>query len=280
MSSINNLTDIWSVYSKSLIKESTKTSSPKTRGSVKGMGMKPGKGAVRLDSDDADDIQNKETSDITKVDGYQEPIDPKMMNKKQKEDNLYEPDKFSSENFDEKTVKTYRTTINNNMKTFDRLFEDVMGDQDMEELDALGIDAEAENDDNGESDEITLTLDRETAQMLCDMITAQLDEGEDEGEDEDGDEFNAFDGEEAEEDDDEELEEATELKEVPSSAGHSLTSRKNTVGNVRASGGKAHGQVKTTVDGKGKPLADGKGKLTGKQNKVKGKAGSQGDLFA
>ena len=81
-------------------------------------------------------------------------------------------------------------------------------------------------------------------------------------------------------DEDETVDEATELKEVPSSAGHKLTSRHNTVGSVRASGGKAHGQVKSTVDGKGKPLADGKGKLTSKNNKVGGtKTGSTGGSF-
>ena len=74
---------------------------------------------------------------------------------------------------------------------FDKLFEDVMGDQDVEELDALGIDTDDEVNDVEETDEVTLTLDRDMAQQLCDLIQAQLggeeeldDEGDDEGDDE------------------------------------------------------------------------------------------------
>jgi len=278
MSRKNNLTDIWNVYSNSIIKESTKEASPCMRGGIKSFGTKPGKGPVSVDSKAATDIQNKKTSDITEVDGYQEPIDPKTMSKKKKKDNLYTPGKFSSQKFDEKVEKTYKDSININMKSvFDKLFEDVMGDQDMEELDALGIDTDDEVSDVEETDEVTLTLDRETAQKLHDVLMAQLggeDELEDEDEGEEGDEdeeggFNAFG-------------EATELKEVPSSAGHSLTSRKNTVGSVRASGGKASADVKIKVDANGKPLPDAAGhKLTSKQNKVHStKTGKTGDLFA
>lgn len=272
MSRKNNLTDIWNVYSNSIIKESTKEASPCMRGGIKSFGTKPGKGPVSVDSKAATDIQNKKTSDITEVDGYQEPIDPKTMSKKKKKDNLYTPGKFSSEKFDEKVEKTYKDSININMKSvFDKLFEDVMGDQDMEELDALGIDTDDEVSDVEETDEVTLTLDRETAQKLHDMLMAQLG-GEDEGEDEDGGEEGGFDA----------FGEATELKEVPSSAGHSLTSRKNTVGSVRASGGKASADVKIKVDANGKPLPDAAGhKLTSKQNKVHStKTGKTGDLFA
>ena len=112
--------------------------------------------------------------------------------------------------------------------------------------------------------------------MLMDQLSDE-DEGEDEGEDG----FDAFEEAEEDEDEDETVDEATELKEVPNSAGHSLTSRKNTVGTVRASGGKAQGQVKTSVDGKGKPLADSAGhKLQSKKAVVSGKAGKTGDLFA
>ena len=102
-------------------------------------------------------------------------------------------------------------------------------------------------------------------------------EDEDEGEDEDG--FDAF--EEAEEDEDETVDEATELKEVPDSAGHSLTGRKNTVGTVRASGGKAQGSLKKVGNGEGHDLPDSAGhKLQSKKAVVSGKAGKTGDLFA
>ena len=54
--------------------------------------------------------------------------------------------------------------------TFDKLFESVMSEDDQNELEALGIDAGDEGDaEVEETDEITLTLDRETAQsfMIC-----------------------------------------------------------------------------------------------------------------
>jgi hypothetical protein len=277
MSRKNNLTDIWNVYSNNIIKESTKEASPCMRGGIKSFGTKPGKGPVSTDSKAATDIQNKKTSDTTEVDGYEEPIDPKTMSKKKKKGNLYSPGKFSSEKFDEKVEKTYKDNININMKSvFDKLFEDVMGDQDMEELDALGIDTDDEANDVEETDEVTLTLDRETAQKLHDMLMTQLegedeDEGEDDGEVEDG--FEDF---------EDTVDEATDLKEVPDSAGQSLMSRKNTVGSVRASGGKASADVKIKVDANGKPLPDAAGhKLTSKKNKVHSKkTGSTGDLFA
>ena len=281
MSRKNNLTEIWNVYADSIIKEA-KTTRP-IDGGYKKMSTKPGPGAVELDSKEAKKIQHTgnegTTEPVYEIDGVHEPIDPKK--KKDDKENLYEPEKYSSEKFDKKVEKTYREGININMKsTFDKFFENVMGDESIEELDALGIDAE--ETDAEETDEITLTLDRAMAQQLCDLIQAQLGEVEDDDageEDYEGEEgFNSFD--EAEEDEDETVDEATEMKEVPSSAGHKLTSKQNKVGSVKASGGKAHGQVKSTVDGKGKPLADGKGKLTSKNNKVGGtKTGSTGGSF-
>ena len=260
----NTLTDIWDAYTNVIISENA-TTKHKT---------KPGAGAVDLNSDDSKKIQNVDTSGPANAE-LADMIDPK---KSKKKDELYDSENFSSQNYDKKVGKKIKEAINNNMKsTFDKLFESVMNEEDQNELEALGIDAGDEGDvEVEETDEITLTLDRETAQKLHDMLMDQLSD-EDEGEDEGG--FEAFGAEEAEEDDDDEdtVDEATELKEVPASAGHSLTSRKNTVGNVKASKGKAHGQVKTTVDGKGKPLADGKGKLTSKQNKV---TNQTGDLFA
>ena len=89
---------------------------------------------------------------------------------------------------------------------------------------------------------------------------------------------------EAEEDEDEDedtVDEATEMHEVPSSAGHKLQSKQNKVGNVRASGGKATGNLKKVSNGAGQDLPDSAGhKLTSKKNVVAGKAGKAGDLFA
>ena len=266
----NTLTEIWDTYSTNILSENV----PGEKAAK--FGTKPGKGPADLNSDKNKKFQNGKSTGPDNAEGFEEPIDPK---KSKKKDELYDSGKFSSQIYDEKVGKKIKESINNNMKsTFDKLFESVMSEEDQNELEALGIDAGDDGDvEVEETDEITLTLDRETAQKLHDMLMDQLSD-EDEGEDEGG--FEAFGAEEAEEDDDdddEELEEATELKEVPASAGHSLTSRKITVGNVKTSKGKAHGQVNTTVDGKGKALADGKGKLTSKQNKVNNQTG---DLFA
>ena len=265
----NTLTEIWDTYSTKILSENV----PGEKAAK--FGTKPGKGATDLNSNKNKKLQNDKSTGPDNVEGLKEPIDPK---KSKKKDELYNSENFSSQNYDEKVGKKIKESINNNMKsTFDKLFESVMNEEDQNELEALGIDAGDEGDvEVEETDEITLTLDRETAQKLHDMLMDQLSD-EDEGEDEGG--FEAFGAEEAEEDEeeDEELEEATELTAVPDSAGHSLTGHKNTVGTVKASKGKAHGQVKTTVDGKGKPLADGKGKLTSKQNKVNNQTG---DLFA
>jgi hypothetical protein len=109
------------------------------------------------------------------------------------------------------------------------------------------------------------------------MLMAQLggeEELDDEGDDEVEDGFEDF---------EDTVDEATDLKEVPDSAGQSLMSRKNTVGNVKPSGGKASADVKIKLDANGKPLPDAAGhKLTSKKNKVHStKTGSTGgSLFA
>ena len=266
----NTLTDIWDAYTNVIISENA-TTDKKTKHKTK-----PGTGAVDLNSDDSKKIQNVDTSGPANAE-LTDLIDPK---KSKKKDELYGSENFSSQNYDKKVGKKIKEAINNNMKsTFDKLFESVMNEEDQNELEALGIDAGDEGDvEVEETDEITLTLDRETAQKLHDMLMDQLsDEDEDGGEDEGEDGFEAFEEAEEDEEEDEELEEATELTAVPDSAGQSLTNSKNTVGTVRASKGKAHSQVKSNVDGKGKPLPDGKGKLTSKQNKVNNQTG---DLFA
>jgi hypothetical protein len=267
----NTLTEIWDTYSTNILSENV----PGEKAAK--FGTKPGKGPADLNSDKNKKFQNGKSTGPDNAEGLKEPIDPK---KSKKKDELYDSEKFSSQNYNEKVGKKIKESINNNMKsTFDKLFESVMSEEDQNELEALGIDAGDEGDvEVEETDEITLTLDRETAQKLHDMLMDQLSD-EDEGEDEGG--FEAFGAEEAEEDDDEELEEATELKEVPASAGHSLTSRKNTVGTVRASGGKAQGSLKKVGNGEGHDLPDSAGhKLQSKKAVVSGKAGKTGDLFA
>lgn len=116
------------------------------------------------------------------------------------------------------TEKIARDGLNNFMKrksVFDKLYDKVMvsenfGELEADDLDSLGLDdatPDSELGDEGEGDEITVTLDRTTAQALCDVLQAAIGDGEDvDGEDGDEDEFGGgdvgvggFDGEEDEE---------------------------------------------------------------------------------
>jgi hypothetical protein len=283
MANKNNLTDIWNIYSDTIIKEGKSTRPIK--GGNKKMGTKPGKGAVDLNSKEAQDIQNTgsegNTDPVYEIDGVNEPVDPKKTKGKP---NAYEPEKYSSEKFDEKVEKDYRESININMKSvFDKLFEEVMdGQESNEELDALGI--ETGDEDAGEdSNEITITLDKDMAKQLCDILQAAMgdEEADDDAEPEDmehEDYEEMEEHEDGEHEDEDELEEATELTAVPDSAGHSLQSKKNTVGSVKATTGKADGKVKGQ---KGDEEGSSKGhKLMSKDNKVSTKNKVGHSLFA
>jgi hypothetical protein len=271
MSKQNNLTEIWNVYSDSIIKEGKTVTRP-IEGGIKKMGSKPGPGAVDLNSKEAKKIQNTGNEGNTDpnydIEGLEEPIDPK--NTKGKE-NLYEPEKYSSEKFDKKVEKSYKESININMKSvFDKLFEEVMdGQESNEELDALGIDTGDEGAGE-ESGDITITLDKDMAKQLCDILQAAMgDEEADDAEVEDYEEM-----EESEDEDQEEVEEAVEAEDL----GHSLVNAKdsglskvgagsNKVKNTqKVSSGKAEGKVKGQT-GDAAELKDGKAELTGKNNK-------------
>ena len=294
MSNKNNLTDIWNVYQDSIIKEA-KTSRPIEGGSKK-MGTKPGKGGVDLNSKDAQEIQNTKNSGTTEpvyeIEGMEEPLDPKNSKKK---DELYGSEKYSSEQFDEKLEKSYREDINNSMKsTFDKLFEEVMGNEDAE-LDALGIETDEGADDAAEgSDEVTLTLDRAMAEKLCDLLKEACGEEDDAAEAEDG-EYEEY--EEAEEDDDEDAEEVEEAVEAEDH-GHALVNQKDTgltkvgagsnkvksTATGKATSGKADGKIKKQDDGEGSAMT-GDGGLTSTgsgSNKVKSSKTSKvgASLFA
>ena len=108
-------------------------------------------------------------------------------------------------------------------------------------------------------------------------------DSDDDAEAEDG-EYGHGEMEEMEEDEDEteeedELEEAIEADDL----GHALVNAKETgltnpghnkVGTVKAKSSKAAGSTKKYVEAEPKPLADGKGKLQGKDNKVALQAGA------
>jgi len=193
----------------------------------------------------------------------------------------------SEQEITEESRKIVKDSINNFMRKksiFDKLYENVMQpggaatsgpvDHDMDdeqELDALGI--KDESDDMGGEDEVTLTLDRATAQKLHDVLMSVLGEEEDLGaEDEFGgeDEFGEEDlgGDEDEEgfwDEDEEDIDASDLKKEVNMG------KNNKVGNLKVQSGGAQSKYTDKVgnDGDyGHAGVNAKQPNMGKSNKV------------
>ena len=291
MSRSNTLTEIWNTYNNSILSENT----PGVKAAK--MGTKVGKPPVKPNDVKHgfanDNSSGPENADKGKI--YGNVMDPKHNGV---EDELYNSEIYSSQEYNKKNKKLekkVKESINNNMKsTFDKLFENVMSeemhsDQETQELDALGIDTEVADT---ESDEVTITLDRDMAKSLCDMLQAAMGEEEDGDDDADGEEdysaemeengFESF--EEAEEDGEDEDEDDTHKEAVDAQEmGHALVNQKdsglthggnNKVGKLRAKSGKGSTSTKKYVDAEPKPLADAKGKLQSKANKVALQAGA------
>jgi hypothetical protein len=250
----------------------------------------PPKGTFEL----AKDAKEKKKPFISKpsgpaeTSGFQKEIsDPKTL---KGEETFQGTEKLSSQNFNEKSEKSEQKVINNFMSKsiFDKLFEDVMGVQgaDTEAKDALdlGIDTGAAAEHNAEEGDITLTLPRDVAQKLCDMLHEVLETGseekaeheaeaeteaETEGESEDNQEVVAVAG------------EGTEMTEVKPAAGQALAGKNNKVSGVATTlVAKGAGDAKVTDkvgnDGeKGHALVGagvkGAEANTGKNNKVANK---------
>ena len=211
-----------------------------------------------------------------------------------KDNNFYEPKKFS-QNLEKTEVRTINTSMNKSI--FDKLYEDVMGGQpDAEANDAaaLGLPTGDEASDVGETtggEDVTFTLPRDVAQKLCDVLHDILDvEGdmkdEQEHEDEVSDETASDEAneekhdkkdEEEEEDNQEVAKEATDMKELPASAGESLQKKDNKVGDVTkslTSSGAGDGKVTDKVgnDGEKGHALVGAGIKGGAPTSPKGKA--------
>jgi hypothetical protein len=212
-----------------------------------------------------------------------------------KKENFFEPKKFS-QNLEKTEVQTINTFMSKSI--FDKLFEDVMSGQpeDTEASDAaaLGLPSVDAGEDNGGGEDVTLTLPRDVAQKLCDMLHEVLETGseekaEHEGSDEvggdevAGEEANeeedaaGEDNEEKDEENENVAKEATELKELPNSAGESLQKKDNKVGDVTkglVSHGAGDGKVTDKVgnDGEKGHALVGAGVKGGAPISPKGKA--------
>lgn len=177
---------------------------------------------------------------------------------------------------------------------FDKLYEDVLGgdDDDIEMgagFDAFG-DEGGEDDEFGGEDEVTLTLPRDLAEKLHEVLMDQLGGDEDIEDIEDTEDMEELDEYSSDEDDDEEvMQEAPEHQELGDAGpGGSDTDKGNLKGKNNKVGGKTgatshgHGQGKLK-GGKAEPspLGDKVGTLTGKDNKVGGRiTGKDQDAFA
>jgi len=186
---------------------------------------------------------------------------------------------------DEETIKESRKiakdSINNFMKSksiFDKLYENVMGQpgaaapmgsemEETDELGALGIETDGEGmEETGE--EVTFTLDRETAQKLIDVLQAAIGDEAEGGEYESEGDTEEGDGEEAEEgfwdEDEEDLGAENLSKEVN-------FGKNNKVGALKTQSGGATSAYTDKVgqDGDhGHALVNAKEPNMGKNNKV------------
>tara|TARA_R110001632_G_scaffold215300_1_gene342379 strand:+ start:1779 stop:2615 length:837 start_codon:yes stop_codon:yes gene_type:complete len=190
------------------------------------------------------------------------------------------------------TGKTSNESINNNkmqkkQSIFDKLYEDVLGgDDDEMEMsadfgDAIGDDEYGDEDET--EDEVTLSLPRDVAQKLCDILNDQLADDEDIEDIEDTEEFDDEDDVSA----DDMFREGPDVQEIGDAgpAGSDLDK-----GNLKGKGNKVKGKgpahkssrnssgSSSLKGGKAEPseLGDKSATLTGKNNKVPGKVRGHG----
>ena len=190
-----------------------------------------------------------------------------------------------------KIAKTTRKVVEDNINIFmksefDRLFENVMGDDEssFDVNPSMGPEGgEADMDqggsDEGGSDEVTITLTKDLAQQLHDVLMGVLGDEAESGEDQDLEDLGIdmeSEDESGSEESEENLNDSTEMTELKDTAGHGLMGKSNKApGNVtNKAGGKASHTTATDKQGnetKGHPM-DLKSGLQDKNNKVDGQS--------
>ncbi len=288
MTRVNTLTEIWDTYNNNVISENVPGKPAEKQGT------KPGKPPVTANKIKKGFKDGKSTGP-NNADGYKAPLDPKNA---KKEDVLYNSDEYSSQDFskkDKKIEKKVKESINNFMRsTFDKLFENVMGADEAQELEALGIDVDNDGDVGVEADgEVTVTLGAEHVKALKEIL-AQIDGDEDEDDDAEAEDYEEMeedeDGEHEDEEDEETYGEAVEAEDlghakVNLKKGHPtpITSGSNVVkGTVssKAKKGKGAKNVKSKIthsstDEEGHPLVNQK---QGHPTKISAGSNKVGDL--
>ncbi len=195
------------------------------------------------------------------ADGFQE---AEIDTKKDKAESVHEEDKFSNnvEQNEEKLVKKEQKEINtstmrqnSNKSSFDKLFEDVMGDDVPMDLE-MGGDLDLGNDelgDEGDMDYVTIELDRDLAEKLHKVLMGVLD-SDDVDDVDDIEDIAELEGEDLSEED-VRPESHVELEVGPSDAVSKLASMNNKVGgDANPAGGSADTSTGGQEDG-GKPKA-------------------------
>lgn len=251
---------------------------------------------VELDDEDEDEEWGPVKGIKELKDKIAKETDPKKKAKLQAQ--LKERERYAmgaeDEEEDEETLleneKISKQQVNNTMKkqksVFDQLYNkivsenfDAFGEDAEDDIDALGLgDATPDSDlddDFGGEDDVTFTLDRATAQALCDVLQGALGEG---GEEDFGDEGDDLDFGDEGEDDDLDFEEDEETfptdkvgndgteKDIVKGGGHPLQQKNNKVkGKPQPRGGKASSDVTDKVGNDG--TRDGTPNH-GKNNKV------------
>ena len=252
MTRANTLTEIWDTYNKNVLSENVPGKPAEKQGT------KPGKPPVTANKLKKG-FKDEKSTGPSNADGVKEIIDPK---KDKKEDELYNSDEYSSEDYnkkDKKIEKKVKESINNFMKsTFDKLFENVMGDGESQELEALGIDVDNDGDVDVEAgEEVTVTLGAEHVKALKEIL-AQIDGEDDDAEAEDmehEDYEEMEEHEDGEHEDEDTVDEAVEAEDL----GHAKVNLKrgNELSNVSA----GSNVVKGTVSSKAKKGKGGSGKI-------------------
>lgn len=192
-----------------------------------------------------------------------------------------------NEKFSQKTKKVVKEDINNFMSIFDKLYEDVMKNDELNlntgigmgpegsagDVEDLGMDSDVDTDSEGDESP------KEMLQKAIDLLQKVADSmGEDEGDSdledlgvEDKDEDEDYEDQD-DQDEDDSMNETTDIEKLPDSAGHKLQKGFAAAGNIKASSGKANASVTDTVGTEtGKHPMDHKSELT---NPSKNKVGS------
>jgi hypothetical protein len=250
-----------------------------------------------------------------KADGFRKDIiDPQKSKKDFPNSKNFSSDTINlKEKAEKKEIKNINTSMSKptTKSIFDKLYEDVMQNDNFQDggsfgdeadADALGLgdSSEGEGDLGGEegSDEKTLVKDLyDKVKELAEKLGVDLEGGEEaptegspeeepklEGEDESSDDFGGGeDNEEKKKKEKEVAKEGVDIKELKDSAGKSLQNKNNKVGDETSklvSKGEGDGSIKDEAQASPKNLPDGKSKLQSKNNKVDSKTSKVGEYLA